>query len=688
MSGRYQFLKTFRSDLQDAGNLTILSGYFSARAMAAWRPFGLKDFTESGGEIDLYVDQNSLTGEDDLQALRGISTDSDRDWVARKVRHGIIRPRIVEKKSGLFHHKVYYFANGKDEWLYSGGINLTSQGVADNSDSLTRSTDTTLLTTRNPNGIKAAQFIANLPDREDLVLKEPTEVRAEECEFKSEYRHEPETSTTVETDDAESKEFELRRYQRKAVQRFFDNDRRGIVKWAPGTGKTYLGAGIVQAFRKHFPTTTTNNMVTVVAPNTTIIGQWRECFESIGFDNVMFCDTRTDGWGDLQRLHEFLDPDFDTWQRKKRLGLLLTTFQQLLEWDGPFVPEAQQAGSIEHLLIGDEVHTLAGDRTYDLLSSSRLSNEACLGLSASPEHTYSHKKNRRIHSIFGDIIDDEYSLERKAFQVEDENGTKALTPVRYQLHHVQLTDEEAAAYGELSAEIGQIYNSHEEVVTGGSDRQDLSPKEKRALKRYNKLARERSWLLGNADNKIATFERTINNDPPEQHSIVFCSPHSVYTNEPYGERPKGKAQTKQLQMMAKNAGPGVRPTPIHGNLSRSEKQERIEDYRREEAAGNMLISVDCLSEGVDLPRAHVGYILSSFMDHKKRIQQIGRFVRPHPSFDGPATVHDFIAVPPPAADADAAVRQEIRRVEKILPIIENEQSIRSELKKLKEDYQE
>ena len=74
-----------------------------------------------------------------------------------------------------------------------------------------------------------------------------------------------------------------------------------------------------------------------------------------------------------------------------------------------------------------------------------------LGLSATPFHYINDDANARLKGYFGDVVS-EYSL-------KDALDDDVLTQYEYHIIPVELTDDEAEEYSELSYQIGQRFKS-------------------------------------------------------------------------------------------------------------------------------------------------------------------------------------------------------------------------------------
>jgi superfamily II DNA or RNA helicase len=91
--------------------------------------------------------------------------------------------------------------------------------------------------------------------------------------------------------------------------------------------------------------------------------------------------------------------------------------------------------------------------------------------------------------------------------------------------------------------------------------------------------------------------------------------------------------------------------------------------RFDDGSIDVLTSIGCLDEGVDVPATRTAYILASTSNPRQFVQRRGRILRTHPGKDF-AVIHDFITVPSvngqPAFLSDSEFDVERRLLEKEL----------------------
>jgi superfamily II DNA or RNA helicase len=139
------------------------------------------------------------------------------------------------------------------------------------------------------------------------------------------------------------------------------------------------------------------------------------------------------------------------------------------------------SGTTHHLLIADEVHNLGAERIKEALPDGIALR---LGLSATPERHYDPVGTAAVLSYFGGPVY-EYPLSQAIAEGR-------LCPYRYYPVPVDLTDDEADKYLDITAKLARFFH-------GGDAKEEA---QQAALRLLVKRAR----LLAGADNKLAALD--------------------------------------------------------------------------------------------------------------------------------------------------------------------------------------
>lgn len=141
----------------------------------------------------------------------------------------------------------------------------------------------------------------------------------------------------------------LRDYQREAIDAWFDNDCRGLLEMATGTGKTIAAlAASVRLYEREG-----RLAVVISVPYQHLVDQWRGETEAFGFRPVLAYQSRA-RW--LDELHHRIQ-EYNAGYR--RLVSVITTHATFI---GDEFQDAVQRLRDRSLFIADEVHHLGAER--------------------------------------------------------------------------------------------------------------------------------------------------------------------------------------------------------------------------------------------------------------------------------------------------------------------------------------
>jgi len=396
----------------------------------------------------------------------------------------------------------------------------------------------------------------------------------------------------------------LRHYQTHAVDAWIRNSRVGILEMATGTGKTRTARACIENCRE-----LERLLTVVIVPYQHIGEQWVK--ELSSFNPLMVT-------GDWKKALSQLSLNV-TLGRIEHATLVVVKNTAAKESFKERIQELSK--EFKHtLVVGDEVHWL-GARAFQ--ASLFEFADFRLGLSATPNRYFDEEGTSVIFNYFVKTV---YELTlRDALALRDESGNQVLCPYSYHPILTNLTESESEKYREFTLKIARMrgLESTPEVIA-----------------QLENLYILRSNISKSAENKIPGLQSLISNLPkPIKQTIIYC------------------ADFKQLEEAAKVLNEfGIYAQQITGEESAkvsskfnniSEREHIISNF----AAGNLdvLLAIDCLDEGVDIPSAHQGIILASSGNEKEFIQRRGRLMRPFRAKES-ATIYDFCVLPEDPSD--------------------------------------
>jgi len=406
----------------------------------------------------------------------------------------------------------------------------------------------------------------------------------------------------------------LRPYQVQAIKAWFDNNCRGLLEMATGTGKTITAlAAAARLFDRE------RRLALVVAcPYQHLVDQWHDQAKNFGFLPVRAYSSKNKWLNDLNdRALAFSHQDINSLCVITTHDTFATQhFQDTLR---------RITGPI--LFIADEVHHLGSKQRRTFLPefvSSRLA------LSATPDRWYDDVGTSILREYFGDTVFE--------FSLRDAIEHGFLTPYYYSPILVELTPEELDEYQALSTAIGKVF----------------AQKKERAFddEYLTRLLIKRANLLNTAENKLKTISELITQQTtikPIKHTLFYCAPGQI------DEVVRFLGWERRLKVGRFTAKEDI-----------ATRQQLLRNF--ENGKLQALVAMHCLDEGVDVPSTRTAYILASSGNPRQFIQRRGRILRLSPGKDS-ALIYDLVTIPPPITELDeislnaerSILRRELRR---------------------------
>ena len=450
-----------------------------------------------------------------------------------------------------------------------------------------------------------------------------------------------------------------RPYQLEAMENWINNGKQGIFSMATGTGKTLTSLNCLL----HEYAETKRYRAVILVPTIALVGQWKKECRGFNFQHVLEINSRNKWPSEISFINSasgFTDNSF----------IIIVTYASFHRKN--FQDHFAKLPS-DTLLIADEAHNLGSPRLLSVLGSVKLQKR--IGLSATIDRKYDEVGNLAIDHFFNDKAP--YIFD---FSMEQAMALGWLCRYKYYPHIVKLTALEMEQYRIKSRELMKYFDAKT-----GTYRQ---------CDEVEMLLLERKRIIHKAENKLNTFRRIIETEFDRRggdlrYTLVYV-PEGVEAN--YDEQDEDIEETEDVLLIdeytraVRDVDPFV--TVKQYTAKTPDREQAIVDF----GAGriNVLTSMKCLDEGVDVPRAELAIFCASTGNPRQFIQRRGRVLRKHDN-KKLAIIHDLVVVPEAENDETFEmeknlIKKELERVVNFSNLSSNKPDSYNNLKEILDHY--
>lgn len=468
---------------------------------------------------------------------------------------------------------------------------------------------------------------------------------------------------------------EPREYQKLAYENWKANGQKGLFAMATGTGKTLTSLNcLLNIYKKfHF------YKALILVPTITLVEQWEEECRKFNFKHIIKVCSKNLNWKsevDAIKLKE----DFNVADEEPSFIIIATYASFARESIFRELVGFSKKTCKQLLLIADEAHNMGAGRILDRLGGVKFLRR--IGLSATPKRQFDETGNYAIMDFFG--CHDGYTFE---YDMQEAINNGFLCRYRYYPHLVKLNDSEMAEYMRISLQLAKFFNADDENF----------PKSDDILMR---LLLKRKRIIHKAKNKEAIFREIIHNrytekgnlkytlvyvpegaKPDDNTSDMFDTAETVATDD-YSEN-LIDVYTQIVQDVSKTTTVKKFTSVVKG------RNEILDKYAKGEI--EVLTSMKCLDEGVDVPRSEMAIFCASTGNPRQFIQRRGRILRKHPD-KHLAIIHDLVVAPEINSSMEnynmerSLLRGELNRVRDFAVLSENADFAYTELEEVLSYY--
>ena len=684
----------FSESLCNATTFDIKLGFFSSSAINVLAD-GFAAFLYNGGRMRMIIndvlseeDRNAIVvGESevntpyfDLSAIDRISyTLSKRDehffeclsWLIRNDR---IEIKIITPKAGngIAHSKCGVFSDGINKVAFDGSCNFSKMALIENIESINAFCDwdgerdkerindiandfnrTFLGKDDTVKYLKADQIITyitttykhkdikELLEDEQCILRNRTENCTSDSIRKILDRARAKVTTIVDTlnkgkenvKDIQASTLvpkfpfpEPRPYQKEAFKNW-KVSQKGLFAMATGTGKTLTSLNCLLQIYNKFKF----YQALILVPTITLVEQWEYECKRFNFRHIIKVSSKNQGWrseiDDIRLKEDLVDND----ELPSSFIIIATYASFSRESAFKKLMSLSKKTQRQMLLIADEAHNVGAPNIMSKLDSVKILRR--IGLSATPERQFDDKGNKAVMQFFG--CENQYTFK---YSMKDAIDNGFLCRYRYFPHLVRLTEEEMTEYKKISLQLAKFYNIDDGTFSGADDilmrlllkRKRIIHKARNKEEVFRQIVKQRFEECGSLKYTLVYVPEGIQPDNGIQYTI---------TDNPTDDVDVDKLIDKYTQIIQQ-----ISPTTTVKKFI-SGIQNRDEVLRKFSVGDiEVLTSMKCLDEGVDVPRSELAIFCASTGNPRQFIQRRGRILRKHPD-KHIAIIHDLVVAP-------------------------------------------
>ena len=468
---------------------------------------------------------------------------------------------------------------------------------------------------------------------------------------------------------------ETRPYQKEAYENWKNNGQKGLFAMATGTGKTLTSLNcLLNIYNK-----LNYYKAIILVPTVTLVDQWEEECKRFNFKNITKVCSKNHKWKseiDAIKLKE----DFNNDNGEVSYIIIATYASFAREVIFHDLVTFSKKTCKQLLFIADEAHNMGAGRILDRIEGIRFLRR--IGLSATPDRKYDDVGNAAINKFFG--CENGYTF---SFDMREAIDKGYLCRYKYYPHLVTLTSEELVEYIKISNQLSKFFNYDSNIFPASGDI-------------LTRLLLKRKRIIHKAKNKEAAFKSILEERYKEKGNLKYTL---VYV--PEGSRPddenadvydindviKDDDYTESLIDLYSEIVKNVSSTTtVKKFISGIKNRDAILDqFAKGEI--EVLTSMKCLDEGVDVPRSELAIFCASTGNPRQFIQRRGRILRKHED-KHMAIIHDLVVAPAIDSTSESynmernLLKNELLRVRNFATLSENADYAYSELEEILSYY--
>ena len=452
-----------------------------------------------------------------------------------------------------------------------------------------------------------------------------------------------------------------RDYQQQAFINWNNNGQKGLLAMATGTGKTLTSLNCLLRIYKNY----NFYKAVILVPTITLVDQWEQECRKFHFRGIVKISSKNKHW--QEEIDALKAKESFSFCRDEPSYIIISTYASFAR-ENVFrdLMNFPRKALRQILLIADEAHNMGTARILDRLDGIRYIRR--IGLSATPERQFDERGNKALAKFFG-CIDGNYTFEFGMYEAIDKGY---LCRYVYYPHIVSLTDNEMNEYVRISRQLAKFFNFDDESWDSSDEI-------------VMRLLLKRKRIIHKAVNKEGVFKSIVEQRFKEKGNLKYTLVYVPEGNHPDNFDADRYADTEFVTddndadriidtytEIVKEISPTTTVKKFISGIK--DRDTVLEDF----ASGKLevLTSMKCLDEGVNVPRSELAIFCASTGNPRQFIQRRGRILRNHPDKHR-AIIHDLVVIPVINSTDEtfsmevSLLRNELKRVRDFATMSEN-----------------
>ena len=435
---------------------------------------------------------------------------------------------------------------------------------------------------------------------------------------------------------------EEREIQKEAYNAWLCNGKNGVFAMATGSGKTVTA---LNCLRKQYKENGFYKAI-IVVPTQALAVQWKQEAESFNFQNIVSTYADKDWENTLSRYttRSLLD--------QTKSIIIITTYATFNRKDIQIFLDKTK-GIETFVYIADEAHNIGSTSSLKHLPKAI---KWRIGLSATPERVYDELGSEKLYEFFNSRPP-EYTFRYTMKQAID---SEVLCHYDYFPIFVELTSSEMEEYEKVSSQLRKFIDS--DTGKYKPEAEKLLLKRKRIIHKAENKKEAILNLLENLKQRRKldyTFVFVPEGYEPDysERDYYDIDQEDVHIIDEYAQMFKNQGYSYHKYISGLNDAPNILKSFANGDIQ-------------------ILLSMKCLDEGVDIPRAEHAIFCSSTGNPRQFVQRRGRVLRKSKDKEK-AKIWDLIVTPPNVVeDAEGIERNmfisEVKRIVNFAALADNQ----------------